>query len=445
MTRGAWSGLALCVVALAAGASARARAPRAPAVQAPARAAPPRPASCRVLSPADDLQAAIDAADAGTTLCLEPGTYPGPVRIDRGIGLWGPREAIVRSSGVGTTVSMTGAGCKLLGLTIQGSGDRFDITDAGVNLSLAEDVRVEGVHVVRATFGIVVERSKRVAVQDCEIVGRAELSIGMRGDAIRLWETEDSTVAGNVVTDSRDVVVWYSPRNHLEGNRVERSRYGTHLMYSRDSVVVRNRYAYNEVGVFVMYSRGITVDDNLMAGATGPAGMGLGLKESGNVVARGNRFIQDDVAVYVDTSPLQPGDFDVLEGNDFRLNQTAIVFHASPRATRITANSFRDNATQVRVDGEGDALGIDWDGNEWDDYRGYDLDRDGTGDVPYEVRSLADDLTARHPSLAFFDGSPVLALVEAAGRVVPLLEPRTILRDRRPRMHPLPLGRDDAS
>jgi hypothetical protein len=68
----------------------------------------------------------------------------------------------------------------------------------------------------------------------------------------------------------------------------------------------------------------------------------------------------------------------------------------------------------VRVDGGGDALGIEWDRNDWDDYRGYDLDGDGVGDVPYELRSLSNELRARYPDLAFFDGSPTVALTGTA-------------------------------
>jgi nitrous oxidase accessory protein len=449
VTHVAWGrgGAACAVVVAVASASACARGPRGPdiATTALASPSPPRPASCRALTSAEPLQAAIDESRPGTALCLEPGTYPGPIRVDHGVVLWGPRDAVVASSGQGTTVDLRGAGTQLLGLTVRGSGHRFDTTDAAVKVSFSEDARVEGVRVVGATFGIIVERSKRVTVRSNEVVGSGDLSLGMRGDGIRFWETEDSILQDNDVHDSRDVVVWYSPRNHIEGNRVTRSRYGTHLMFSRDTVVVRNRYVGNEVGVFVMYTRDVRVEDNLMAGATGAAGMGLGLKESGNVVARGNRIIQDSVGVYVDTSPLQPDDVDVLAQNVFRLDQTAIVFHAPPRGTRIVSNSFRDNAAQVRVDGEGDALGIEWEGNDWDDYRGYDLNGDGTGDVPYELRSLSGELTARHPQLDLFAGSPVLAIIEAAGHVFPLLEPRTLLRDPRPRMRATSLEYADAN
>ena len=100
-------------------------------------------------------------------------------------------------------------------------------------------------------------------------------------------------------------------------------------------------------------------------------------------------------------------------------------------------NSFRDNRTQVRVEGRGDALRVEWSRNDFDDYAGYDLDGDGLGDVPHEVRSLSEDLTARFPNLAFFRGAPALSLVELAGQVVPLFRARTLLRDPEPRMSPL--------
>lgn len=438
-------GAAATALAIVLATGACARGPRPAAVsRMPSPSSPPRPAPCTEVTPAEPLQSAIDAAPPGGALCLAPGTYPGPIRLDRGVALWGPPEAVVLSNGKGNTVSMRGAGSRLLGLTIRGSGNRFDLVDAGVNVSSAEDARVEGIHVLEATFGIVVEQSKRVVVRGNEIVGSARTSLGMRGDAVRLWETEDSLVEGNHIRDSRDVVVWFSPRNRIERNRVEGSRYGTHLMYARDAIVANNRYVRNEVGVFVMYSRVVRIEGNLLGGANGAGGMGLGLKEAGNVVARGNDIIQNTIGLYVDTSPLNPSDFNSMERNVFRLDGTAIVFHSSPKRMRFDDNSFRDNGAQVRVDGGGDALGIEWARNDWDDYRGYDLDRDGVGDVPYELRSLSNELRARYPNLAFFDGSPTLALVEAAGHVVPIFEPRTLVRDPLPRMRALPIGVADA-
>jgi nitrous oxidase accessory protein len=141
------------------------------------------------------------------------------------------------------------------------------------------------------------------------------------------------------------------------------------------------------------------------------------------------------VGLYLDTSPLQNDEHNRFAKNLFQLSQAAVIFHSSPARNAFVDNGFRDNGTPVRVEGGGDALGITWEGNDFDDYQGYDLDGDGLGDVPYELHDLSDDLVAHHPSLAFFDGEPVLWLASVAGHVVPLLTPRSLVVDQKPRVY----------
>jgi nitrous oxidase accessory protein len=384
------------------------------------------------------LQGALDGAQPGSAFCLAPGEYPAPLRIPSGVSLWGPRSAVVRSTGQGTTVQLEGQGARLLGLTVDGSGRRFDTLDAAVRVQ-GDDLVVEGVHVRNATFGILVNLSNRVVLRGNQVVGSGGPALGMRGDAIRLWETRDSVVEDNRVEASRDVVVWYSSGNRVLRNTVRGGRYGTHFMYSHGNLVEDNHYLGNEVGIFVMYSRDLTLRRNLLADATGAAGMGLGLKESGNIAAVDNRFVHNSVGLYLDSSPLQVNDSNLFEGNLFRLGEVGVVFHSSPSRNAFRGNSFRDNHDSVQVEGGGNALEATWHGNDFDDYAGYDLDGDGVGDVPYELRSLSGELVAHYPDLAFFRGSPTLALVRAAGELLPLFAPRTLLRDEAPRMRALPL------
>ncbi|MBZ4415001.1 nitrous oxide reductase family maturation protein NosD [Myxococcus sp. RHSTA-1-4] len=401
-------------------------------------ATPARPTGCRPVEAGTAVQPLLDTARAGDALCLAPGTYPGPLRLPPHVTLWGPRGAVVRSSGEGTTVRVEGEGARLLGLTVDGSGGRFDTLDAAVHVR-GHGALVEGVTVRNAVFGILVERTEGVTVRGNHVVGSGGAALGMRGDAIRLWETKHSRVEDNLVEAGRDVVVWYSSHNAVRRNTVTGGRYGTHFMYSHDNVVEDNRYAGNEVGIFVMYSRGIALRRNVLAGATGAAGIGLGLKESGNVTAVDNLLVHNTVGLYLDTSPLQEGDTNLFEGNHFRLGDVGVVFHSSERRNTFSANSFRDNHAQVQVEGGGDALAVEWRGNDFDDYAGYDLDADGVGDVPYELRSLSGDLVARYPDLAFFRGSPTLSLVRAAGELLPLFSPKPVMRDAAPRMAPLEL------
>ncbi|MGH7338872.1 MAG: nitrous oxide reductase family maturation protein NosD, partial [Candidatus Rokuibacteriota bacterium] len=336
------------------------------------------------------------------------------------------------SSGEGTTVRLEGGGAQLLGMTIDGSGGRFDLLDAAVHVA-GRGARVEGVRVQEATFGILVERASQAVVRDNEISGDPERTLGLRGDGIRLWECYDSVVEGNVLEHSRDMVLWYASRNRIARNRVRGGRYGAHLMYSHENQIAGNEFVGNTTGLFVMYSRDVVVRDNVFADSGGAAGIGLGLKESGNLEVRGNLFVHNSVGLYVDASPLWPDDRNLFEANAFRLNGKAVSFLGRARGNRFAGNSFRDSQIQVEVSG-GHAREAEWHGNYFDDYAGYDLDADGRGDLPYELRSLAQDLVAAAPSLAFFRGTPALALAEAIGRIVPLFEPRLILVDPAPRM-----------
>lgn len=397
------------------------------------RSPPPRPSACREVSPQDELPRLLLEAHPADAFCLSPGRHRGPLQVRAQVTLWGPRAAVIHGEGRGTTVSLS-EGARLLGLTVDGSGGRYETLDAAVHVT-GDDVTVEGVKVADALFGILVEQARRPRVIGNEVSGRAEIPLGLRGDGIRLWETTDGTIEDNQVERSRDCVVWYSSGNTFRRNTVREGRYGAHFMYSHRNAVEDNTFQGNEVGVFVMYSRGVVVRGNRILDSAGSAGMGVGLKESGDLTIERNLLRHNTLGFYLDGSPLQNDEHNLFSANLIELSQTAVVFHSSPARNAFLGNAFRDNDTQVMVEGGGDALGITWEGNDFDDYQGYDLDGDGTGDVPYQQHSLSDDLVAHHPSLAFFQGAPVLALVRAAGHVVPLLAPRPLLSDPKPRRH----------
>jgi nitrous oxidase accessory protein len=355
------------------------------------------------------------------------------VVLDRPLTIYGPPEAVVRSRGSGSTIRIEARGVALLGFGVDGSGGRFDLLDAAVRIG-ADEVRVEGLHVRNALFGILAEQASRLRILDNRVDGSPDKVLGMRGDAIRLWEVRDSRVEGNRVRDSRDVVVWYSPGNRFTDNRIERGRYGIHFMYSHHNVLVGNELVRNVVGCFLMYSRHVELRDNLIAASGGTAGVGLGAKESGGLRVIRNGFVANTMGVYLDTSPLDPANDNLFAGNAFRFGDAGVVFHGRALGNRFEGNRFRDADVPVRVDGRGDARDAEWRGNEYGDYAGYDLDGDGTGDLPYELRSASSTLVSGRPTLAFFRGSVAMGLVELVSRALPMFRTTTVMVDPVPRM-----------
>lgn len=419
--------LGLCLALFGCGPIAGNALPPLPALPPP----PAPPLACRHLTPAEPLAEALAAARPGDTLCLGEGVWVGAVVVPEGVSVYGSRRSVIRSGRLGTTVLLRSR-TALRGVTVDGSGDRFDVLDAAVKVN-GEEVAVEGVQVVRSVFGILSEKSRRVLLRGNHVVGIGGPALGMRGDGIRLWETSDSVVEHNLVEQARDCVVWYSSRNRLADNEVRLGRYGLHFMYSHGNHVERNRFLANEVGIFAMYSRNLEISDNEMLLSHGSAGIGLGVKESGNLTVRRNHIAHNTQGLFLDNSPLDRGDKNLFEGNVIRLSEVGVGFLSSQHDNTFQGNAFLDNRAQVRVDGGGDALGVLWIGNAWSDYAGYDLDGDGVGDLPYRLRDLSEALVASHPQLEFLRGTPALAMVSLAGEVVPLLAPRPLLVDEHPR------------
>ena len=78
-------------------------------------------------------------------------------------------------------------------------------------------------------------------------------------------------------------------------------------------------------------------------------------------------------------------------------------------------------------------------GNYWSRYQGYDLDRNGVGDVPHRPVHLFSLLVEREPAGLILLRSFFIDLVDAAERVVPVYTPPNLM-DEAPAMRPIASG-----
>jgi nitrous oxidase accessory protein len=385
--------------------------------------------------PGGGLQQVIDGAPVGSAVCLSPGVYQGPVVISTSLTLWGGRAAVIQSNGQGSTITIHADHVQLLGFTIRGSGNRFDLNDSALKVT-GSHILIQGLRLEGVLFGLTAEKSTEVTFRGNDLAGDLQKPLGLRGDAVRLWETRDSIVEGNRITGCRDIIIWYSSHDRVAGNLIYGGRYGTHFMYSDAQEVVGNRYERDVVGIFTMYAHGVVMRHNVIEDSAQYEGMGIGVKDSDGLVAENNLVVHDNTGIYLDASPPSPSLHNDFSRNLIALNHTGVVFHASESNTSFTGNSFRDNQAVASVEGNGNALAVEWNGNFFDDYQGYDLNHDGVGDVPYELRSFSTELVDHYPMLAFFRGSPAMSLMEFSSKVFPYLQPRLMLRDPSPRMKP---------
>ncbi len=363
---------------------------------------------------------------------LRAKTYRGDFVVARPVELHGVRGAILEGTGTGTVLEITADEAWIDNLTVRHSGRRHTAEDAGIKAKAAR-VRVTNVAVEDSLFGVVFEPCPACVLEHARVRGTAD-EPELRGDGVKLWESHDATVRRCLVEDSRDVVVWYSRRVLLERNVVRRGRYGTHFMYAHDSTVRDSRIENDVVGVFVMYSDRLHVEGNVLAGARGPAGVGIGFKESDSVDVRDNWLVGNTTGTYIDRTPRSANAPVVFERNVFALNEVALRLHSSEEGLSLLSNDFHQNVAAAEVEGGGDALGVRFDGNHWTEYEGYDLDRDGRGDVAFEVKQLSGELTGARPVLQFFDGTAAMSVIDAVAHAVPVLAAHRVLVDPHPAM-----------
>ncbi|HZV55086.1 MAG TPA: NosD domain-containing protein, partial [Rhodocyclaceae bacterium] len=141
------------------------------------------------------------------------------------------------------------------------------------------------------------------------------------------------------------------------------------------------------------------------------------------------------VGIGSDLSPFQPDTTIEIRGNRFAYNGIAIAFNSETGGNRMTDNVFEGNLTHVSY-GAGRSIAMErnfWEGNYWDDYQGFDRDRNGIGDRPYELLAYADQIWMDMPVARFFGNSPVMELLDFLERLAPFSTPNLLARDEKPR------------
>jgi len=384
-------------------------------------------------------QAALALAAPGDVVRVAPGSYRGPLVVDRVVRVEGVGLPTLFGDGRGSVVTLAAPGAAIIGFHLRGSGISLEGEDAGVVVRAA-DTQVIGNTLEDVLFGVTVDDAPRTLVRGNSIRGK-RLDIARRGDAIRLWHSAGSRVERNLVRDGRDVVLWYSGQLTVRDNHIEDSRYGLHFMYCDDAIIEGNLLRGNSVGAFLMYSRRLRFVRNTVAANDGPSGYGLGLKDMDQFDVRGNRFVANRVAIFLDGSPREK-DGSAIRGNLFAAGEAGIRMMPDVADLTVADNAFVENQQQVEIAGSGgDPDANLWRGNHWSDYAGYDADGDGTGDVPYRAERLYEQITDRRPELRLFRLSPAVPAIDFAARAFPLFRPQPKLADAAPRLVPtLPLG-----
>ncbi len=393
--------------------------------------------------PGPSLQDWLDAAAPGDTLRVVGGVHHGPLRITKPVVLLGDQNPVIDGRGQGTVITIEAPDVVLRGFVVRNSGRSLDREDAGIAV-YADHVTISENRLENVLFGIYLRQADSCRILHNTIEGDPALDTPRRGDLIRLWYSNDALIEGNLTRHGRDVVIWFGRRVVIRDNTMQFGRYGLHFMYSDSALVERNRMLRNSVGTYLMYSTRLTFRHNLLAYNRNASAIGVGLKDMDVVTVEENVLVDNQIGIFIDNSPRAIDAQIRYQGNVLAYNDIGVqALQHAPRST-FTDNSFVENYEQIDLVGGGrfsEANGTFWQHNYWSDYRGYDADHDGYGDIPYRAVALFDALTDRTPAFRLFAFSPAVQALELAARAFPVIRPEPKLTDGAPRMRPqLPEG-----
>jgi len=372
------------------------------------------------------LATAIKSAEPGDTLIVS-GNYTGSTLVvDKPLTIIGKGAPVIECSSDGHVIEVVSSGVTIRGFVVRGAPVSFVDDNAAILLESVEDCAVDSNRFENNFFAVYLAKSRDCSVVSNQIVGSAK-SETSSGNGIHLWYCRDILVAGNDVRGHRDGVYFEFVKHSriVDNYSSENLRYGLHFMFSDSCMYKNNDFVDNGAGVAVMYTHSVRMSGNRFVRNWGPSSYGLLLKEISDSEVYGNLFQSNTTGVYVEGCNRV-----LVAGNDFERNGWGVKIMANSIDCAFTHNNFLGNSFQVATNSRQNFSSFD--NNYWSDYRGFDLDRDGTGDVPFRPVSLFSLVVERNTPTLILLRSLAVEIMNVAERLFPTLTPESLVDN-----HPL--------
>ena len=367
----------------------------------------------------------IKAAKDGDTVLLNKGVYKeGNIIIDKAIYLIGIDEPVLDGDFKNEILTLTGKNVLIKGIFFANAGYSSMNDYAAIKIIDATNVIIENNIINNASFAIHVANSTHSVIRN-NIIKGTNKSEHSSGNGIHLWKCEHMTIENNSIQSHRDgIYLEFVTQSTIKKNRSEKNvRYGLHFMFSPDNSYLSNTFRNNGAGVAVMYSKNVRMVNNVFDKNWGASAYGILLKDISDSHIENNKFIQNTVAIHMEGSSRIE-----IENNIFKENGWALKVQASCDDNTFHHNNFYGNSFDIATNGS--ATLNRFYNNYWDKYDGYDLNRDGIGDVPYHPVSMYAMVVEQNPTTLILMRSFIVSLLDKAEKAIPSLTPENLVDDK---------------
>lgn len=376
---------------------------------------------------------ALKFAKNGDSVLVEKGFYKeGNIIINKEIYFLGRDFPTIDGDRKFEVLSIKSNNVTVKGFKIQHSGYATMDDPGGIKVYDSHHVTIIDNLVYDNFFGIYIQYSKNCIIKNNKIIafGKEEQEIG---NGIHCWKSDSLQIIGNYVSGNRDGIYFEFVTNSVIWRNISANniRYGLHFMFSNEDAYFSNIFENNGAGVAVMYTKNVVMMNNTFKDNWGDAAYGLLLKDISDATIFNNRFINNTSAIFMDG-----GNRIKVEKNTFKANGWGLKIQASCMENVIENNNFLGNTFDVSTNST--LVQNKFISNYWDKYEGYDLNKDGLGDVPYRPLSLFSVIVESNPPAMLLFRSFMVTLLDKSEKILPSLTPENFI-DNTPLIHALKL------
>jgi len=350
--------------------------------------------------------------------------------IDKAITVRGVEGAHLISANGEEIITVISNDVTLEGMTFSGVVTNYLKENAAIRIRRSKRFLIKENKINDCFFAIYLEKANNGQITKNIIDGDASTE-AESGNGIHAWYCDDLTIQDNEVLHHRDgIYLEFVNNSSVDNNHSHNNtRYGLHYMFSNDDTYTQNVIEKNGVGVAVMFSRRITMKENTFAYNWGHAAYGLLLKEIYDAEIIDNNFTENTVGIFVEGSNRVN-----YFRNDFKRNGWAIKFSGGCDANVIQHNNFLYNSIDLVVSSK--LNNNSFNDNYWSEYAGYDLDKDGKGDIPHYPVKLYSYIHQQVPESVVLLRSLFVSIINYAEKVSPVFTPKDVM-DKSPNMNQL--------
>ncbi|MBN9313442.1 MAG: nitrous oxide reductase [Chryseobacterium sp. 39-10] len=371
------------------------------------------------------IKEAVAASKSGDTILVQSGVYKeGNINITKPLTLLGINRPVLDGEMKYEILSFRANHIFLKGFKIINSGEDEIENIGAIRLYDSQYSTIENNVFENNYFGVYIQRGFRCLIQNNKFLSSRSTSQEGIGDGIHAWVSQELWIKNNYIEGHKDgiylekVTQTYVYHNYSKNNL----RYGLHFMFANDNVYVANTFDNNNAGVAVMYSNNVGMVGNNFINNWGDGSYGLLLKDISFSKIKHNRFHSNTVGIFLDGATK----IDFYR-NDFENNGWGMKINANCMENRISGNNFINNTFDVSTNGT--MVMNSFKGNYWDKYDGYDLDKNGVGDVPFHPLSLYSYLVENNPSVMLLFRTFIMDLLDKTEKIIPSLTPESFVDD----------------